>query len=411
MAAPDATEDDWRLLLTVSARMPPPGCLAMEDADALVAWAADRPGWRGARAEWLAVRGKAPEADALLATPGEDGARLRVALTKGDGDAARLAAEGALVEEPRDVLACRLLGSAALEEGDAAWAIELSDCGGLGARAPDLQRLRGDALDRAGEHAAALATYAKVGVTIHRAAILYQESPTPERVAEARALLAAKDGERPPPAALHAAWMALVAGEEASIEGLDHSIPAKLARAMVRGAPEDVAAIAEIPGAPAAIVRARLAAERGDRAAMERALDEALAAAPAAEPVHRARVALRGLTGGDVAGALADWEAQDPDHVALVGGRGSRDVPWAALVPETWEALAARHPDPRMRADAPRGVDAVGDRARAARALPDAGERADALAALAKEVPGLDALPAERYRLGPPPAGVPDREP
>ena len=118
-------EEDWRLLLTAGARARNAGCLADAAGDALATWAADRPGWLGPRAEWAAARGDLAGAVALLGPSGNDTARLRVALATGDGDRARFAAEGALVEEPRDVLACHTLGLAALEAGDAAWAIEI----------------------------------------------------------------------------------------------------------------------------------------------------------------------------------------------------------------------------------------------------------------------------------------------
>jgi hypothetical protein len=401
------------VLLLAAARggVRPDGCLSAEDGDLLAAWGQPRPGWRGACAEWLAARGKLAEADALLAAPGDDAARLRVALARGDGAAARDAAEGAVVDEPKDVVACRILGAAALDSGDAAWAIEQAHCGGIGERAPDLVRLRAEALEAAGETDEAIIAYAGAGVTIHEAALLYQVTATPEHVAVAEHLLTKGPDAASPPAALHRVWLALMNGRTPSLDGLDGSVPATVARALVRRAPQDEAALAAAPGAPAAVVRARLAAGRGDVATMETALDAALAAAPASEPVFRARVALRLATHGDVAGALADWAAQDPDHVALVGRRGNRDMPWAALVPETWATLAQGFADPRMDEHAPSGADEVGLRWRAARDLRDVSARDDALAALGAAFPGLDALPAERYRLGPSPNGLPDRGP
>jgi len=409
-------EGDWRLLLLASARLgarpvDTGGCILPEDGDALVAsFPSESPGWRGARAEWLAARGRFADAEALLAAPGADAARLRVAVARGDGDAARTAAEGALLEAAGDVLACRILALSALEEGDAAWAVEVTGCGGLGDRAPELVRIRADALDRAGDHAAAEALYGAGGQDVRRAALLYQEDPTPERLADAARLLAPAP-DRPPDAALHAVWLALTTGQAPSLAGLDESIPSLVARALVRGSAEDIAALERASSAPTCIARARVAARQRDIARMEAALRDALAASPAAEPVHRARIALRLATGGDVASALADWAAQDPDHVEAVGVRGSRDLPWIVLVPETWRALDTRHPDVRMRANAPTGKDAVGGRLRDARSMPDPSDRADALAAVAKEHPGLDGLVAERYRLGPSPAGLPERAP
>ncbi|MDP2304571.1 MAG: hypothetical protein Q8P18_00920 [Pseudomonadota bacterium] len=414
-AAKIGEDEDWRSLLLVTARSHPMACATEDEADALAAWAAPNEAWRGVRAEWIGARGDQERALAALGPVGNDASRLRLALGRGDGDAARFAAEGALVDDPRDVLACRIVGLAALAEGDAAWTIETAACGGLGARAPELVRMRADALDLAGEHAAAEAAYASIGADVHRAALIYQEGPTPERLAEANRLLAVGAAGRPPPAALHAVWMALIHGGTPSLVGLDSSLPATLARAMVQGDDAALAALEDAPGAPAAVVRARLHAARGDRARTEAALLEALAAAPAEEPVHRARVGLLLRVKGDVASALADWAAQDPDHVAAVGRRGSRDVPWLALVPDTWADLAERHPDPRMRSDAPAGADSIGARIRAARALSASGSdprgHTDALASLMSDVPGLDGLVRERYQSGPSPPNVPDRDP
>jgi hypothetical protein len=411
----EGLDEDWRMLLLAAARVPAQarttgGCLTEALGSALATWGEGKPRWRGPRAEWKAALGDG-DALAILGERGDDAARLRIALAKGDGDAARFAAEGALVEEPRDVLACRIVGLAALAEGDLAWAIETSACGGLGPRAPELLRIRAEALDRAGEFEAAAAAYAAAGLDVHRAAILYQESPTPERLAEAAHLLAPDATGRPPPAALHGLWMALLHGGEPSTAGLDASVPAGLARAMASAGGADVTALAALPGAQAAVVRARVAAAQGDRLGVEDALADALTAEPAGEPVHRARVAIRLLVGGDVGGALADWAAQDPDHVAAVGTRGSRDMPWAALVPETWGELAARRPDPRMRSDAPSGADAIGSQIRTARAISEAGARSDAFSAVLRVHPGLDGLVLERYQSAPSVASVSDRDP
>jgi len=409
------TEEDWRLLLLAAARVPAEArgtaaCLTDDQGDRLAAWGEGKAGWRGPRAEWKSARG---DSDALsaLGERGDDAARFRIALAKGDGDAARFAAEGALVEEPRDVLACRIVGLAALAEGDVAWAIETASCAGLGARAPELVRLRAEALDRAGESDAALEAYGAAGLDVHRAAILYQDRPTPARLAEAARLLLPSAAGRPPPAALHALWMALLHGGDASLAGLDESVPAVLARAMASPARADAGALAALPGVQAAVVRARVAAAQGDRDGAEAALADALGAEPAAEPVHRARVAIRLLLAGDVPGALADWSAQDPDHVLAVGTRGSRDLPWAVLVPETWADLAARHPDPRMRSDAPSGADAIGSQIRTARALFEGGARLDAISAVLRQHPGLDGLVVERYQASPSVAPVSDRDP
>ncbi len=403
-------DEDWRLLLLGGARSAAQACLLEAEGDRLAAWGAVRPEWRGARAEWAAMRGRLEEAQALLGAAGEDAARLRVALARSDGAAALDAAEGAVVAEPRDVAACRILVRAALDQGDAAWAIEHAHCGGFGTRAPELGRLRAEALDLGAEYGMAERAYARVGASVHQAALLYQEAPTVERRAAAARILGEGPDRDAPQAALHRVWMARMAGTSASTQGLDGSVPATLARALTRRSPADEVALSTIPGSAAAVVRARLAADRGDKRTMEEALASALEVEPARAAVHRARIALRIAHGGDVAGALAGWADQDPDHVTLVGERGPRDVPWRAIVPEQWEDLAKIHADPRVRADAPVGTDGVGAEWRAAQKRTGAA-RQDALAALAARVPGLDALPLERYRLAPLPAGLPTRDP
>ena len=385
-AARDPAEDGWLLLLTAAARQD--GCLEPEDGDALATWAATFPHGAGPSAEWRAARGED------IAPAGDERSKLRIALRRGDGDAARLAAEGALLEDPGEIAACRLVANAALDERDLAWAIEVAACGG-DADTPELLRLRATALDRAGQTDEALALYERSGAAVHRAAILYQDHP--DRLDEARALLVG-----PGPAALHRTWLALCQGAPAPIDGLDQSFQATVARALAaKDAPPDV--LAGSPGAPAAVVRARLAAERRDLSTMEGELDAALRQSPASDPIHRARIALRLSTGGDVEQALADWAALDPDHVAMTGTRGDRDLPWCGIVPETWGWIRARIDDPRASAEAPSGSSPIGEKIRAARALPTPGARSDALAALDRDTPGLDALPAERYRLGPPP--------
>lgn len=399
-AARETDDQTWLLLLTAAARTD--GCLSVENGDNLAIWASTLLDGRAPRAEWLASRGRIEEALAALGAQ-DDPSRMRIALRAGDGDAARLAADGALLVDPRDVAACRLLANVALEERDYAWAVELSACGSDDV--PELRRIRAAALDGAGLYDEAADLYGSAGADVHRAAILYQEHP--ERSEEALALLKGPTG----PAALHRTWLSLCLGRPAPTDGLDQSVQATVARALVASdAPPD--ALADVPGPAAAVARARLAAERRDLSSMERELDAALRQSPASDPIHRARIALRLSTGGDVDRALADWAALDPDHVALSGARGDRDLPWCGIVPETWAALASKLGDPRASADAPRGTSTIGDRIRAARAHPTAGARSDALTEIDGAVPGLDALPAERYRLGPPPMRTgPDRSP
>lgn len=371
-------DEDWRGLLTAAARAP--GCLSDADGDALAAWGAAperAEAWRGARAEWAAARKDTAAAKALLVAPGFDGARLRVLLAAGEGAGVREAAEGALAEHPDDVLACRTAADASLREGDLLRAIEASECGGV--KAPELARMRGDALDAARRFADAEAVYREAGATVHLAALLYQEAPTPARIAEARALL---DGDPSPPAALHRAWIALLRGERPDVAGLDHSAPAALVR-VVAGSKGDLQGL---EGAAARVAGARLAAAKGDAPAVEEALSDALAEEPDLEPVHRARVALRRQLGGDVDAAVAAWRARDPDHVRLRGARGPRDVPWAAIAP--WPPL-----DPAECW----GRDEVGDAWRAAMERTSRPARLDALASLQAVHPELEEVAAQRH--------------
>ncbi len=400
-AAP-TEEEPFRLLLLASARAPggamgdgSAGCLTREHGDALAAWAAGEPSraesWRGARAEWVASRGDPAAADALLAERGHDGSRMRVALAIGDGARASDAAEGALLADSGDALACRLVAALALDAGDAAQAIEVAACGGTAS--PVLERVRAEAYDAAGAHEAAIACYLAMGAPTHAAAILYQELPA--RRAEANALLA--DGG--PAEALHRGWLALLDGRPPLLDGLDDSPPADLLRALADPASSDVLSRLAPDDPVAAVVRARVAATRGDARGVDAALAPALIADPASEPLHRARVALRLQIGGDVRGALAEWGAQDPDHVRLRGARDGRHRPWIAIAPWSWDDLARVTRDPRARADAPMGSDVVGAAYRAAVRRPATTDRLDALEELYRSDSRLRGVIAERWAL------------
>jgi hypothetical protein len=343
-------EEAWIGLLTAAARGG--GCLAEPDGDAIAAWAAGEPAraerWRAARAEWLAKKDPAAAGQLLATAPGHGGAKLRVAIAAGRMD--RDLAEAALLESPRDTLACWVVARAEVDEGDLFDAVEQAACGG--ARNARLSRVIGDALDAAGDTEGALAAYAEAGADVHRAAVLYQTG----RVDEARPLLAGPG----PVAALHRGWLALLAGEPVALEGLDDTPEARI---LVAVATRDPSGIADLDGPEAAVARKDLAA-----------LDAAIEKDPAFEPLYRAR------------GARAAWSRVDPDHARLRGARGRRELPWEALVPG--EAF----PEPT-------GRDDVGDAWRAALALPDRTARLDAFAALQAAHPELDGLAGARYRV------------
>lgn len=400
-AAPAPVEADWIGLLRASARAS--NCLADADGDLLYAWATDpaappsrREAWRGAVAEWLARRGRDAEAVAVLGVAGEDSARMRVALARQDTAGAREAAEGALLVDPHEVLACWLVGSAALGDGDVLEALEAARCGG--SEAPQLRRLRADALARAGLVDAAVEAYVAAGARVHAAALLLEERP--ERRDEARSLLA--DGG--PAAALHLAWLALVEGKPPSLQGVP-SLPAAqrlLAVADPLGVGEDVLAALRAAGdARAAVALARALAARGDAAGAARVLEQAVAKEPAVEPLHRARVALLREFGRDVGPALAAWAAQDPDHVRARGSGEIPDVPWRALAPWSWREACGPRQDSRCSASAPSGRDAVGDALRQALSEPGSG-RLDALAALQSQHPECHGLARLRWEIAAP---------
>jgi hypothetical protein len=402
-----AGEDDaWTGLLRAAARSP--GCAPDDVGARLVAWAMDpaaparHTAWRGAAAEWAAAHGRVAEAQAWLAAPGEDGARMRVALAAHDDAAAAEAAEGALLADPRDVLACRLVAGHALARGDVLGALEAARCGGE--RAQALLRVEADALARAELWTDAAGAYQAAGANVHAAAILYQQVATPDARARASALLAAGHG---PAEALHRGWLALLAGERVPADVLaaaGRTPPAAHLRAVAepyRLSPEDRALLEGADHARAKVALARSRAATGDRAGALAALDAARALDPASEPVNRASVALRVALGLPTDAALAAWAALDPDHVRLRGASDDREVPWAALAPWSWREACGATRDPRCAADAPRGADAVGAAWREAAALPPA-QRLEAIAALQARAPDLPRLAAERWQRAAP---------
>jgi hypothetical protein len=330
---------------------------------------------------------------------------LRVLLAGGTDEATvRDAAESALVEDPADGRACTIVARARLQEGDAAGAIEQAAC--RGTRTVLLDRVRADALDAAGAYADAAEAWRGAGLDVHAAAVLLQEFPA--RRDEALALL---QGERAkgPLSALLLAWDAVARGERPAASGaLDRSAAADLLWALTdpQGVTPDVLTrLRTLGDARTEIVLARGAGARGDRTEMEAALERARKHAPASEPNHRARVALRAAHGGDVAGALADWAAQDPDHVRLTGARGNRERPWAAIAPWSWpEACGRARHDARCSPAAPSGADDIGNTYRAAMS-PDCGDSGEGVASVKKictratRIDALDALQAAHPEL------------
>ncbi|HNC97430.1 MAG TPA: hypothetical protein PKW90_14970, partial [Myxococcota bacterium] len=397
-------EGAWAGLLTVSARTT---CLNREQGDALALWAATRDTgiWAGARAEWAAFKGEEEAARALLPSASAD-ARLRVGMRLGDGDLVLDAAEDVLIQTPGNLMACRTIVNQLMQRADLFAALEEARCGGVGT--PDLQRLTGVALDLAGMTEDAEKIFRDGQASVHLATLLYQENPTPERLEEARKLLAA-DGM--PPARLHQGWMALLGqGPPPPLESLGDNPDSQLVRAALRFSElsdEELADLSNGPGAAPFLLQARIAAAKGKKSLALAALKQARERDPTFEPVFRGGIGVLLELKEDPGPWLADWKALDPDHVRLRGPRDRREVVWAALVPWTWAELVRRNPRLPAEFPPPEGKDAVGDAWRAAMALPDRNARLDALATLLHQEPTLHELAGYRYRIE---AGLPLQE-
>ncbi len=388
-------EDDWRAFLRASSRAVGGACLSSADGGALAQWAAATPEraarWRGERAEWAAANADVDAALTMLADPGVDAARLRVALRRDDAAAAIDAAEGALLDDPGDGLACRVLAERALAGGDLLAAEDAARCAGT--VTPPLSRVRAEAAERSGRPAEAATLWRAAGRDLHAAVVLYQDVPGGADAA----LPLLRDG---PMDRLHRGWLALATGGVPDLMALGGTPFDALLRVAADPAGASPELVASLPTGDAAaeVLRARALAARGDRDGAVAALAAARRVATAVEPVHRAEVAVRVALELEVDPALFDWAAQDPDHVRLRGGV-SREAPWAAVAPWAWDDLRRRTGDRRARADAPAGQDAIGAAWRAAAALPDHLDRLDALTELQDAHPELGALPGERWRL------------
>lgn len=360
-------EPPWRGLLLVAAR--DPSCLPPEAGASLATWAEGREGWADAVGEWEAGHGLWVDS-APLSPP----SRLRILLRGTDQNAVIGAAGAVLADAPNDPFACAVLVQDAIDRGELDEAITLCP----GAKGGAVARLHAQALDDAGRLTEAVAAYDAAGLTLHAAAILYQD--VPDRDAEARQRM----DEDVPPVAIHRGWRAVLRHEPIELRGLDASPEATLLSALA-GVPAAVSALKELPGPEALVLRARLT---GDLFALESELDRA----PTSDVLLRANLGIRLERGVDLSPALRRLAAVDPDHVRLGGVRARREAPWAAIVPWTWADLGARAELPVFA-----GHDEVGDAWRAALALSDV-NRALALTALQVDHPELRGL--ARLRAG-----------
>lgn len=389
-------ETAWAGILTTSARS---ACLPTPDGDALATWGASRdPGlWAGPRAEWLAFRGDVDGARALLPKASAD-ARMRVALRLHDGDAMRDAAESVLVESPGNLMACRQLVNQSLEVGDLFRAAEEAECHGV--QSPDLARVKGIVLDRAGEYDQAEQIFRDTRSYVHLASLLYQRNPTPERLEEARRLL---EGDGMPPARLHQAWMSLLGmGEPPPLQELRGNPDLRLVAAallMDQLAQPDLEDLANAPGAGPLIMQARVAAVQGKKGLALSALEQAHQREPYFEPVLRGAVGILIQLKEDPGPWLDRWKGLDPDHIRLRGTRDRREVVWDALVPWTWATLVKQNPSLPAEIPLATGHDEVGDAWRTALAVPERGACLDILQGIQQKNSDLLELSSIRYRL------------
>lgn len=400
-------EANWAGVLLAASRS---HCLSDEQGDALAAWAATRePGlWAGPRAEWLAYRGDLEGAKALLPQVPPD-SRLRVLMRGGSPDGIIEAAEEVLIQRPGTILACRMIVNESMRRGDLFRAVEESACSGV--QAADLQRLRGIALDAAGQQAEAEQVFRDSRSNMHLITLLYQEeapgvsgeerqAARARRVAEALELLA---GETMPIAQLHRGWMGLRGLgppiDPASLESSPDTAVLKAAILMERLPEEDLGALGRFPGSAPKLMQARIYAALGRAGEAETAVEEALRREPLHEPTWRGAVGVWVALKKDPVPLLSRWLALDPDHVTLRGGRERREIDWAIVAPWSWADLHAK--DARVDAAVPPcgGTSPTGEAYRKAVALPTRNERLDALEAIQRQEPDLRELAAIRYRL------------
>lgn len=366
-ARADLGEAGWRGLLLVAAR--DPNCLAMEDGVALAAWARKREGWRDSVGEWDAGHGLSVSPEGL-----SPGSRLRVLLRGADQPAVVRAALDVLLSDPEEPFACAVVVRDALERGELRQAASV--CAGV--TSSSVVRLRAQALDEAGRFDEAVAAYDRAGLTVHAAAVLYQDVPA--RAGEALQRL----DEPIPPVAVHRGWRAVLRQEPIDLSGLDGGMEATMLRALA-GVPAALAALPSLPGLESLVLHARLTGELSR-------LDGELREAPTSDVLLRASLGIRLERGLDPTEALRWIAAADPDHVRLGGVVARREAPWAAIVPWRWSDLAARAPHPVLA-----GTDAIGTEWRRAADL-SLGEREAALAALQASYPALRGL--ARVRAG-----------
>ncbi|MCB9778338.1 MAG: hypothetical protein H6742_07225 [Alphaproteobacteria bacterium] len=352
-AAPDDREA-WSHLVAWSARWPGQGGL---DAEARAAVIARHPGpeLAGGRAWHLLSLGQPDDAAAALAAaPDTDQAvataRLRLALDRADDVAAAAAAERVLGRWPADLEACEAGARSALRRGDARAVVEgVEDCRDAGLEHPPLGRLAADALDLAGQEAAACAAWLDAGATLHAAAVRVGGGDCPG--APAGTALDELLHDPAPEAMLLATWEAVRSHDADACTravarlqdaGLLETPPFRLASAaalLVAGQPATgLAAIEGLDSARALVLRGRLFEAAGDLDAAERAFDAAVDVAGDSSPdVHRARLAFMADHRLDRVGAAADQlMAADPLALAFGGLEPDRLAPWPLIAPAPW---------------------------------------------------------------------------
>ena len=390
-------EANWAGVLLSASRS---RCLTDEQGDALAVWAATRDPavWAGPRAEWLAYRGDMEAARALLPEAAPD-SRLRVLMRGGSPDGIIEAAESVLIERPGTILACRMIVNESLRRGDLFRAVEESACSGV--QSADLDRLKGIALDAAGQIGEAEQVYRASRSSMHLITFLYQEGEPEQRAARNAEALELLAGETRPIAMLHRGWMHLRGmGPPIDPASLERSPDTAVLRAalLMGGLPDpDLQALGGLPGAAPRLMQARIYAVLGKKTEAEAAVNEALRREPYHEPTLRGAVGVLVEIGVDPVPLLGRWLALDPDHVMLRGERERREIDWVTVVPWSWEELHRK--DRRVPDEVPPcgGTDAVGEAYRRAVGLGTRNERMDALEEIQRGEPELRGLAEIRY--------------
>lgn len=293
-------------------------------------------------AAWTATEGPQAALAALGAPPDPPlGALVRMMTLRAEQQDASDAAAAVREVAPGHPIACELVARRQIDRSQAAGALEvLGECAEAGATGAALDRLRADALDRAGLFQEAARLYRDSGLDTHAAAIFIQEGGAGE--ADIEALLP----PGPPDAALHLLWWGILSSnadriararaelEASSVGGLPFEIAAAAA-ALAQGEPSAaLERLGELEAPQAHALRARALLALGDVEGALGAVEQALALVPWHPRLQLLEVSI--LEEADpeaAAGSLTAALGRHPVEVAAYSWFRHRDIPWAALVP------------------------------------------------------------------------------